>query len=141
MRSRLLCAAGAILLLSSVPAAHLASVQGHKDIIRNLDNTITPMTRSAARTRFAAESRKRDTTAARPPDSVAVDIIGTAPMKEITVIDAVAVSVPRLPSAQWNRGLMAGLNLDLARYHSSIGGLKQKSSPMSGNRRGPTPAK
>jgi hypothetical protein len=41
IRSRLLRAAGAILLLSSVPAAHLASVQGHKDIIRNLDNTIS----------------------------------------------------------------------------------------------------
>jgi hypothetical protein len=41
IRSRLLCA-GAILLLSSVPAAHLASVQGHNDAIRNLDNTISP---------------------------------------------------------------------------------------------------
>jgi hypothetical protein len=42
IRSRLLCAAGAILLLSSVPAAHLASVQGHNDVIRNLNNTISP---------------------------------------------------------------------------------------------------
>jgi hypothetical protein len=42
IRSRLLCAAGAILLLSSIPAAHLASVPGHNDVIRNLDNTISP---------------------------------------------------------------------------------------------------
>jgi hypothetical protein len=42
IRSRLLCADGAILLLSSVPAVHLASVQGHNDVIRNLDNTISP---------------------------------------------------------------------------------------------------
>ena len=41
IRSRLLCAAGAILLLSSVPAAHLASVQGHNDVVRNLDDTIS----------------------------------------------------------------------------------------------------
>jgi len=42
MRSRLLCAAGAILLLSSVPAAHPAFAQGLNDVIRNLDNTISP---------------------------------------------------------------------------------------------------
>jgi hypothetical protein len=42
IRSRLLCTTGAILLLNSVPAAHLASVQGHNDVIRNLDNTISP---------------------------------------------------------------------------------------------------
>ena len=42
IRSRLLYAAGAILLLSSVPAAHLASVQGHNDVIRNLNKTISP---------------------------------------------------------------------------------------------------
>jgi hypothetical protein len=40
IRSRLLCTAGAILLLSSIPAAQLASVQGHNDVIRNLNNTI-----------------------------------------------------------------------------------------------------
>ena len=42
MRSRLLCVAGAILLLSSVPAAHPASAQGLNNVIRNLDNTISP---------------------------------------------------------------------------------------------------
>jgi hypothetical protein len=42
MRSRLLCAVGAIVLLSLVPAAHSASAQGHNDVIRNLDNTISP---------------------------------------------------------------------------------------------------
>ena len=72
IRSRPLCAAGAILLLSSVPAAHLASVQGHNDVIRNLNNTISRDDASAARTRFAAETvgRKRDSTGARPSNSV-----------------------------------------------------------------------
>jgi hypothetical protein len=42
MRSRLLCASGGILLLSSVPAAHTAFAQGLNDVIRNLDNTISP---------------------------------------------------------------------------------------------------
>jgi hypothetical protein len=81
IRSRLLCAAGAILLLSSIPVAHLASVPGHNDVIRNLDNTSAPTTRSAARTRFGAETvgRKRDSTGARPPNSV--DLTGTAPIK------------------------------------------------------------
>jgi hypothetical protein len=31
-----------IVLLSLVPAAHPASAQGHNDVIRNLDNTISP---------------------------------------------------------------------------------------------------
>ena len=105
MRSRQLCAAGAILLLSSVRASHPASAQGRNDVIRNLDNTISPTTGSAARMRFAAETvgRKRDSTGARPPNSV--DIIGTAPIKEITATDAVTVSVTRLPPARWDRAV------------------------------------
>jgi len=42
MRSSLLCAAGAILPLNSVSAAHPASAQGLNDVIRNLDNAIKP---------------------------------------------------------------------------------------------------
>jgi hypothetical protein len=102
MRSRLRCAAGAILLLSSVPAAHPASAQGLNDVIRNLDNTIIPddpTTLSAA----IAETvgRERDSTGARHPTSA--DITGTAPIREITVTGALTVSVTRLPSALWNR--------------------------------------
>jgi len=41
VRSRLLCAAGA-LPLSTVPAAHPAFAQGHNDVILNLDNTFNP---------------------------------------------------------------------------------------------------
>jgi len=41
VRSRLLCAAGA-LLVSTVPAAHPAFAQGHNDVILNLDNTFNP---------------------------------------------------------------------------------------------------
>ena len=90
----------------------------------------TPRTRSVARMSFAAETvgPKKDSTGARPPNSV--DITGTPPIKGITVTDAVAVSVTRLPSAQWRR-----LNFDLVRHHRSIGGPKQKSLLMSGNRR------
>jgi len=90
----------------------------------------TQRTRSVARMSFAAETvgPKKDSTGARPPNSV--DITGTPPIKGITVTDAVAVSVTRLPSAQWRR-----LNFDLVRYHRSIGGPKQKSLLMSGNRR------
>jgi hypothetical protein len=55
--------------------------------------------------RFVAETvgRKRDSTGARPPNSV--DITGTAPIKEIMVTDAVTVSVARLPSARWDRAV------------------------------------
>jgi len=53
----------------------------------------TPRTRSVARMSFAAETvgPKKDSTGARPPNSV--DITGTPPIKGITVTDAVAVSV------------------------------------------------
>jgi hypothetical protein len=107
IRSRLLCAAGAILLLSSVPAAHLASVQGHNDVIRNLDNTISPDDGSAAR-RGSPRRRwaGRGQYGARPPNCT--DITGTAPIKEITVTGAVTVSVTRLPSAHGTERLMAG---------------------------------
>jgi hypothetical protein len=55
--------------------------------------------------RFAAETvgRKSDSTAARTPNSV--DITGTAPIKEITVTDAVTVNVTRPPSARWDRAI------------------------------------
>ena len=55
--------------------------------------------------RFAAETvgRKSDSTGAGSPNSV--DIAGTAPIKEITVTDAVTVSVTRVPSAQWDRAV------------------------------------
>jgi Ni/Co efflux regulator RcnB len=42
MRSRLLCAAGAIVLMTAIPVAHPASAQGLNDIVRNLNNTMNP---------------------------------------------------------------------------------------------------
>jgi len=42
MRARLLCAAGAIVLMTAIPAAHPASAQGLNDIVRNLNNTMNP---------------------------------------------------------------------------------------------------
>ena len=42
MRTRLLCAAGAIALMTALPVAHPASAQGLNDIVRNLNNTMNP---------------------------------------------------------------------------------------------------
>ena len=42
MRSRLLCAAAAIVLMTAIPVAHPASAQGLNDIVRNLNNTMNP---------------------------------------------------------------------------------------------------
>lgn len=42
MRVRLLCVAGAVVLMTGIPVAHLASAQGINDIVRNLNNTINP---------------------------------------------------------------------------------------------------
>src|SRR5580700_2237017 len=42
MRARLLCAAGAVVLMTAIPVAHPASAQGINDIVRNLNNTMNP---------------------------------------------------------------------------------------------------
>ena len=42
MRARLLCAAGAVVLMIAIPVAHPASAQGINDIVRNLNNTMNP---------------------------------------------------------------------------------------------------
>jgi Ni/Co efflux regulator RcnB len=42
MRTTLLCAAGAIALMTAIPVAHPASAQGLNDIVRNLNNTMNP---------------------------------------------------------------------------------------------------
>ena len=42
MRVRLLCAAGAVVLMTAIPVAHPASAQGINDIVRNLNNTMNP---------------------------------------------------------------------------------------------------
>jgi hypothetical protein len=42
MRTTLLSAAGAIVLMTAIPVAHRASAQGLNDIVRNLNNTINP---------------------------------------------------------------------------------------------------
>jgi hypothetical protein len=91
-----------------------------------------PTTRSAARRRLAAETvgRRRDSTGARPPNSV--DINGTAPIKEITVTDAATVSVARLPLLGRIERLIAGPN------YSNISDPKRKSLPMSDKRPGLT---
>ena len=41
-RARLLCAAGAIGLMTTFSAGHPASAQGLNDIVRNLNNTMNP---------------------------------------------------------------------------------------------------
>lgn len=40
MRARLLCAAGAVGLMTTIPVAHSASAQGLNDIVRNFNNTM-----------------------------------------------------------------------------------------------------
>src|SRR5271165_2047845 len=42
MCTTLLCAAGAIALMTAIPVAHPASAQGLNDIVRNLNNTMNP---------------------------------------------------------------------------------------------------
>ena len=42
MRARLLCAAGAVGLMTAIPVAHPASAQGLNDSFRNLNNTVNP---------------------------------------------------------------------------------------------------
>jgi hypothetical protein len=42
MCARLLCATGAAVLMTAIPAAHPASAQGLNDIVRNLNDTMNP---------------------------------------------------------------------------------------------------
>src|SRR4029077_2957015 len=42
MRARLLCAAGAVGLMTEIPVAHPASAQGPNDIFRNLNYAMNP---------------------------------------------------------------------------------------------------
>ena len=42
MRARLLCAVGAVGLMTAIPVAHPASAQGVNDIFRNLNYTMNP---------------------------------------------------------------------------------------------------
>ena len=42
IRARLLCAAGAVVLMTAIPVALPASAQGINDIVRNLNNTMNP---------------------------------------------------------------------------------------------------
>jgi hypothetical protein len=42
VRVRLLCAAGAVVLMTAIPVAHPGSAQGINDIVRNLNNTMSP---------------------------------------------------------------------------------------------------
>src|SRR6202035_2415947 len=62
MPARLLCAAGAIVLMTAIPVAHPASAQGLNDIVRNLNNTMNPndTQRREDQARRADQARRRE---------------------------------------------------------------------------------
>ena len=62
MRARLLCAAGAVVLMTAIPVAHPASAQGLNDIVRNLNNTMNPndAQRREDQARREHQARRRD---------------------------------------------------------------------------------
>jgi len=59
MRTTLLCAAGAIVLMTAIPVAHRASAQGLNDIVRNLNNTINPSDAQRREDQLRREDRAR----------------------------------------------------------------------------------
>ena len=69
MRARLLCAAGAIVLMTAIPVAHPASAQGLNDIVRNLNNTMNPNDAQRRDDRARREDQFRREDQARHRDS------------------------------------------------------------------------
>ena len=59
MRTTLLSAAGAIVLMTAIPVAHRASAQGLNDIVRNLNNTINPSDAQRREDQLRREDRAR----------------------------------------------------------------------------------
>ena len=67
MRSRLLCAAGAVGLMTAIPVAHPASAQGLNDIVLNLNNTMNPNGAQRRETSWHAASMPAVGTGKYPP--------------------------------------------------------------------------
>src|ERR1700719_1326425 len=59
MRTTLPCAAGAIVLMTAIPVAHRASAQRLNDIVRNLNNTISPSDAQRREDQLRREDRAR----------------------------------------------------------------------------------
>ena len=103
MRTTLLCAAGAIVLMTAIPVAHRASAQGLNDIVRNLNNTINPsdaQRREDQARRREGWSEQEQYGRGHRRTSESREYIGTAAIEEITGTAAIAISGGSLPSVR-----------------------------------------
>src|SRR3984893_14020529 len=92
MRARLLCAAGAIVLMTAMPVAHPVAAQGLNDIVRNLNNTMNPnaaQLREIQARRPGGRSEEGQYRHGNRPTSESREYNRTGAVEEITVTAAI----------------------------------------------------